>query len=450
MDPSQDVMLFIAATTPTVLRIMPLPGSPAPIGYFYDPNPARDGDGGLLAAASSFFTHQGHQVFHDPCLDLGAYHKARRVTATIIDVDWLPDHILSMGLDLLEPSSPPSDVDALGMSFMAAYLLAPVPAIPPGLISLSPIGGDLEGRSLLINRYGGSGGSVRAFHPALPYFLVPSRSTRLVGASPCPPVSRGRCPRLNPKPNVQASSLVHSSGSGHFPSSFGYGGPYCGQSGHSPSSSLSSVGLLPHHTQSPTHSKIFCGGGSNSLDINTSHWGSLSSSNASVLSGSIKNASVLGPCSPFATPSPTGRAPVASLPPPAALPPGLISLPINRFTYPSIKTLDDYLAMWDLILYWLRHPGVSTACSDAALITDPSNALASQFWEGQIWAALKDGPTRFLFENTGSTYYDKGFEMLQVLEDNFHPSSISNTFTTLLSLFNDTQSDKEGIHEFCS
>jgi hypothetical protein len=42
--------------------------------------------------------------------------------------------------------------------------------------------------------------------------------------------------------------------------------------------------------------------------------------------------------------------------------------------------------------------------------------------------------------------------MLQVLEDNFRPSSISNTFTfsTLLSLFNDRQSDKEGIHEFRS
>jgi hypothetical protein len=78
------------------------------------------------------------------------------------------------------------------------------------------------------------------------------------------------------------------------------------------------------------------------------------------------------------------------------------------------------------------------------------NALTSQFWEGQLRTALKDSPARFLFENTGSTYYDRGFKMLQVLEDNFRPSSISNTFTTLLSLFNDKQSDKEGIHEFHS
>ncbi len=82
---------------------------------------------------------------------------------------------------------------------------------------------------------------------------------------------------------------------------------------------------------------------------------------------------------------------------------------------------------------------------------DSTNALASQFWEGQIRTALKDGgDARFLFENTGSTYHDKSFEMLQVLEDHYRPSSISNTFTTLLSLFNDKQSDTEGIHEFHS
>jgi hypothetical protein len=40
--------------------------------------------------------------------------------------------------------------------------------------------------------------------------------------------------------------------------------------------------------------------------------------------------------------------------------------------------------------------------------------------------------------------------MLQVLEDHFRPSSISNTFATLLSLFNDRQSNMEGIHQFHS
>jgi hypothetical protein len=54
----------------------------------------------------------------------------------------------------------------------------------------------------------------------------------------------------------------------------------------------------------------------------------------------------------------------------------------------------------------------------------------------------------FLFENTGSTFYGKGFEMLQLLKDSFCPSPISNTFTTLLALFNATLGDKEGLHEF--
>ncbi len=48
----------------------------------------------------------------------------------------------------------------------------------------------------------------------------------------------------------------------------------------------------------------------------------------------------------------------------------------------------------------------------------------------------------------GSTFYNKGFKMIHLLEDNFHPDSISNTFTTLLALVNNTQGNKEGLHEF--
>jgi hypothetical protein len=50
----------------------------------------------------------------------------------------------------------------------------------------------------------------------------------------------------------------------------------------------------------------------------------------------------------------------------------------------------------------------------------------------------------------GSTFYGKGFEMLQVLEDHFRPSSISNSFANLLALFNDMQGKKESIHKFWS
>jgi hypothetical protein len=127
-----------------------------------------------------------------------------------------------------------------------------------------------------------------------------------------------------------------------------------------------------------------------------------------------------------------------------------IPLPTDRFTHPPIKTGGDYLQTRDLVLFWLCSPGFSTACLDELLLMDARNALASQFWESQLQTALKDGPVRFLFKNMGSTFYGKGFEMLQVLEDHFHPSSISNSFTTLLALFNDTQGEKGSIHEFRS
>ena len=440
MDTFNVTTASVVATTPVVLRIMPLLGSPAPIGYIYDPTPACDGDGGLLAAASAFFSHQGHQVILDPCPDLAAYRRAGGVTEPIIDVDRLPDHVLSAGLDLLESSSASSKaMDALGLSFMAAYLLAPAPVAPQGLVSLSPMGGDTAGQpfsALSSTRSGGSeagGRSRSSFHPASP------SSRSVTHLSPTTP-SRGDAHRRpDPEPCEHVVTRVPSYGSGRapfigsprrVPSSVGYGGRPGGHEADSVSSSPSSYGRPPH-----------LGGGSNSSDYqqssskNSSFWGG----DLSVSSASVHN-----------VPSPTRGASVPSLTPLATPPPDPIPLPIDRFTLPPIKTTDDYLAARDLIFYWLRRPGFSSARSDGALATDPVNALASQFWEGQLRTALKDGPARFLFENTGATFYDKGFEMLQVLEDNFRPSSISNTFTTLLSLFNDRQSDKEGIHEFRS
>ena len=123
---------------------------------------------------------------------------------------------------------------------------------------------------------------------------------------------------------------------------------------------------------------------------------------------------------------------------------------MDKFTLSPIKLGEDYLKLRDLILFWLRSLGFSTACDDSLLVTDTRNSLASQFWEGQLRTALRDGSARHLFEKTDTKYFGKGFEMLQVLEDNFRPSSILNSFTTLIALINDTQGDKEGLHEFRS
>ena len=163
-------------------------------------------------------------------------------------------------------------------------------------------------------------------------------------------------------------------------------------------SSSSSYGCTPH-----------LGGGSNSSDINTDHWGSSLSSATSTSFHQVSfHSRILDASSAFPTHSSDQTAPAASPPPPAVIPAGPPPLPVDRFTLPLIKTLADYLAARDLIMYWLHCPGVFKGCLDGALIMDSMNTLASWFWEGQLQTALKDGPARFLFENTGSTFSDKG------------------------------------------
>jgi hypothetical protein len=114
---------------PLVLRVLPLWGSSAPVGYIYDATP--DPEEGLLAAAPAFFSHQGHQVFHDPCPDLAEYHRAMGVSSSaVVSVDRLPDHLLSSGLELMAGLCAPSPTDAefMGTMFMATYL-SPSPQV---------------------------------------------------------------------------------------------------------------------------------------------------------------------------------------------------------------------------------------------------------------------------------------------------------------------------------
>ena len=117
----------VPSPTLVVLRVLPLRGSPAPVGYIYDDTP--DADGRLLAAALAFFSHQGHQVFHDPCPDLEAYRWTRGVVLSVVPVDHLPDHILSLGLELLDGLFAPLPTNS-GTAFMAAYLASPSLATP--------------------------------------------------------------------------------------------------------------------------------------------------------------------------------------------------------------------------------------------------------------------------------------------------------------------------------
>jgi hypothetical protein len=74
--------------------------------------------------------------------------------------------------------------------------------------------------------------------------------------------------------------------------------------------------------------------------------------------------------------------------------------------------------------------------------------VASLFWEGQIQNAVREDSLHFLFDNTGTLYHGKGFEMLAMLDQHCCPDTISNAFSTLMSLFNDVQSPLEPILEF--
>jgi hypothetical protein len=128
-----------ATLPPVVLQVLPLRGSPAPVGYIYNATP--DADRGLLAAALVFFSHQGHQVFHDPCQDLDEYLWAMSVLLPIIPVDCLPDHILLSGLELMEGLFTPSPTNSFGTAFMAVYLVPPPSprSVPLGGLAAPPV-----------------------------------------------------------------------------------------------------------------------------------------------------------------------------------------------------------------------------------------------------------------------------------------------------------------------
>ena len=79
-----------------------------------------------------------------------------------------------------------------------------------------------------------------------------------------------------------------------------------------------------------------------------------------------------------------------------------------------------------------------------------SNSDTSCFWEGLIHAAVKDGSLCFLFDNKGTLYHGKGFEMLMALDQYCHPGIDASAFTTLMSLFNNSPGKNEPIMEFCS
>ena len=66
--------------------------------------------------------------------------------------------------------------------------------------------------------------------------------------------------------------------------------------------------------------------------------------------------------------------------------------------------------------------------------------------------AVQDRPLHFLFENKGSMYEGKGFEMLAVFNWHCRPDLVANAFTTLMLLFKDSKGKgaSEEVMALCS
>jgi hypothetical protein len=63
---------------------------------------------------------------------------------------------------------------------------------------------------------------------------------------------------------------------------------------------------------------------------------------------------------------------------------------------------------------------------------------------------VKDGELHFLFENKGDIYNGWGFEMLSALNPYCRSDLVANTFSSLLSIFNELQGEDEPIVAFWS
>lgn len=115
-----------------------------------------------------------------------------------------------------------------------------------------------------------------------------------------------------------------------------------------------------------------------------------------------------------------------------------------------MKDPKAFLDSLEQIQYYLQMPDFCTGRTDDSLVTDASNQEASRIWEGELRTAVKEGTLRFLFENKGTQYHGRGFGMLAALMQHCRPDTVTNAFSSLLSLFNNVQGENESILEYRS
>jgi hypothetical protein len=115
-----------------------------------------------------------------------------------------------------------------------------------------------------------------------------------------------------------------------------------------------------------------------------------------------------------------------------------------------IKDVKAFLDSLEQIQFYLRMPEFSTGHADASLTTNLGIQEASRVWEGQLHLAAWNSTLRFCFENKGSRFHGWDFKMLATLMQHCHPDTVSNSFTSFLSLFNAVQGESESILEYRS
>jgi hypothetical protein len=154
---------------------------------------------------------------------------------------------------------------------------------------------------------------------------------------------------------------------------------------------------------------------------------------------------------PVAPPAPVPTAPPAIIPVTSPVPHiAPLGICAELLKLDLIKVAKAFLDLLEQIQFYLRMPEFSIGHADASLTTNLRNQEASWVWEGQLHLAVWDGTLWFLFKNKGSQYHVWGFKMLATLMQHCRPDTVSNAFTSLLSLFNNVQRESESILEYRS
>jgi hypothetical protein len=144
--------------------------------------------------------------------------------------------------------------------------------------------------------------------------------------------------------------------------------------------------------------------------------------------------------------APSAMVPVAS-PVPHVAPLGICA---ELLKLDSIKDVIAFLDSLEQIQFYLHTPEFSTCQANESLTTILGNQEASWVWEEQLHLTVWEDTLWFLFKNKGSQFHGWGFEMLATIMQHCCPNTLSNAFTSLLSLFNNVHGEFKSILEYWS